>query len=118
MTVEIDIINTLQALVGNRFYPDEAPSDAVLPYGVFQQVGGSAPTFIERAVPSKKNGRFQVAWWCETRAEAASLGLQGEAAMVAATAFDAKPFSAPIAVIDEETNYRGALQDFDVWSDR
>lgn len=118
MTVEFDIYNTLRALVSNRFYPDKAPAGETLPYGVYQQVGGSAPTFVERAQPSKKNGRFQVSWWSTTRAEAAALSLLGEAAMVAATAFDAKPFGAPIAVIDEETDYRGALQDFDVWSDR
>jgi hypothetical protein len=118
MTVEADINSALKALVSNRFYPDEAPAGAALPYGVFQQVGGDAPVFLERALPSKKNGRFQVSWWSATRAEAASLALQGEAAMVAATAFDAKPLGAPVAVVDEETKYRGARQDFDVWSDR
>jgi hypothetical protein len=118
MTVEADIYSTLGGLVANRFFPDEAPAGTLPPYGVYQQVGGDAPVFLERAQPSKKNGRFQVSWWSTTRAEAAALSLQAEAAMVAATAFDAKPLGAPVAVVDEDTKYRGARQDFDVWSDR
>lgn len=116
--VEGDIFNTLKGLVANRCYPDVAPSGAVKPYMVYQQVGGEAPTFLERAQPSKKNGRFQVSVWSTTRAEAANIALQAEAAMVAATAFDAKPVGAPIAVYDDETQLRGSLQDFTVWSDR
>lgn len=125
MTVEADIFNTLKPLATTvgpplvyRVYPDVAPIDAVKPYLVYQQVGGEAPTFLERAVPSKKNGRFQISVWADTRAAAAAIAVQIEAAMVAATAFDAKPLGAPVAVFDEETKLRGSQQDFSVWSDR
>lgn len=119
MTVEESLFDVLKALVAkNQAYPDEAPSGAPPPYLVYQQVGGEAPTFVERAVPSKENGRFQINAWCKTRKEAKALIKQVEAAMVAATAFDAKPLSAPIALSDDDTQLRGASQDFTVWSDR
>lgn len=118
MTVEADIFNTLRGLVDGRCYPDVAPSGVARPYIVYQQVGGQAPIFLERAVPSKKNGRIQISVWADTRAAASALGDQIEGPMVAATAFDAKPLGAPVAVFDEETKLRGSQQDFSVWSDR
>lgn len=118
MTVEADIFNALKGLVANRCYPDEAPANVARPYIVYQQAGGESPTFLERAQPSKKNARFAINAWADSRAAAAALNLQIEAAMVAATAFDAKPLGAPASNKDEETNFRGSTQDFSVWSDR
>lgn len=118
MTVEADLFNTLKSLVSNRMYPDLAPAGVARPYIVYQQVGGQAPTFLERASPSKKNGRIQIAAWADTRAAASALGLQIEAAMVAATVFDAKPSGAAVSTYDEDTQLRGSLQDFSVWSNR
>lgn len=118
MTVEASIFQALRALADGRCYPDMAPAGVARPYIVYQQIGGQAPTFIERAQPSKKNGRFSVNVWADTRMNAAAMNLQIEAAMVAATAFDAKPLGAPSSVRDVETGYFGAMQDFSVWSDR
>lgn len=118
MTVETDIEAAVASLVGARCFPDFAPPGAAAPYAVYQQVGGESVTFLERAQPSKKNGRFQITVWALTRIQAAAINLQIEAAMVAATAFNATPFGAPIADYDETTRLRGARQDFEVWSDR
>lgn len=118
MTVESDLFDTLKGLVSNRVYPDLAPAEAAKPYVVYQQIGGESPTFLERASPSKKNGRFQVVVWAETRAQASLVSLQIEAAMVAATVFQAKPVGDRTAVYDEDTQLRGSRQDFSVWSDR
>lgn len=118
MTVEADIFTVLASLVDGRCYPDEAPHGVACPYIVYQQAGGQAPVFLERAVPSKKNGRFAISVWAATRLEAAAVNLLVEAAMVVATAFDAKPLGAPVAMKDEDTRYFGSLQDFTVWSDR
>lgn len=118
MSVESDLFSAVQALVSGRAYPDVAPDHVARPYIVYQQIGGEAPTFLERATPSKKNGRFQLAVWADTRAVAQSISLQVEAALVAATAFEAKPVGASTSVYDEDAAVRGARQDFSIWSDR
>jgi hypothetical protein len=118
MTVEADIFAALKDLVSNRVYPDEAPIDATTPYIVYQQVGGDAQTFLERALPSKENARFQFSVWSPTRVASKAMIKQVEDAMVAATAFDAKPIGAPVSASDSETQLRGSMQDFSVWSDR
>ncbi len=117
MTVEADIFTALQTVTGN-VYPDEAPADVDLPYIVYAQVGGPSPIYTERTVPNLKGGRFQVSVWAATRAEASLMGLQIEAAMVQAEAFQAKPVGAYTATMDPETKYRGTRQDFSVWSAR
>jgi hypothetical protein len=118
MTVESDIIAALSSLVTARVYPDAAPPTPTRPYIVYQQVGGEAPTFLERAVPSKKNGRFQVNVWATTRIQAAALAVQAETAMTTATAFQCKPLGAFISLYEEDTQLRGTTQDFSVWSTR
>jgi hypothetical protein len=118
MTVEADIFDALKGLVGQRCYPDEAPEGVARPYIVYQQAGGQAVTFVEAAVPSKKNGRFQITVWADTRAAAATANLQIEAAMVTSAVLDAKPLGAPVALTDQDTNLRGSAQDFTVWSSR
>jgi len=118
MTVEADIYNSVKSLVGNRVYPDVAPAGAQLPYITYQQVGGDAVSFLERAMPSKKHGEFQINVWCATRLEAASLILQIEAAIALSTAFQAEAKMAPIAGYSEEANVYGYFQHFSIWSDR
>jgi len=119
MSLESDLFNTLKALVGNRFYPDVAPSGVVKPYGTYQQVGGDAPTFLS-GVPSKRNARMQINFWSLTRAEANALAVQAEAALEAATSavFQAKPLGAFVADQEEETKLFGTRQDFSIWADR
>ena len=118
MTVEADLHSMLAALVDGRAYPDEAEEGAATPYIVYQQVGGTSLSFVERALPSKKNGRFQVAVWSTTRKEAAAIGLQIENAMLLTTLFQVELLGGPTAVKDDETNLRGSRQDFSIWSDR
>jgi hypothetical protein len=118
MTVEADLYTTLKGLVGNRVFPDLAPAGTARPYIVYQEISGEAPVFLEQANPSKKNGRFQIVVWSVTRAEASAISLQIESAMVLATLFQAKPIGGRTAVYDEETELRGARQDYSVWSDR
>lgn len=117
MTVEADLFTVLKT-VATRVYPDEAPAVVALPYLVYLQVGGPAPNYVEKTVPNLKGARVQVNVWAATRAEATALGLQIEAAMVQAAAFEAKPIGAHTATIDPETKYRGTRQDFSIWSPR
>ncbi len=116
MTVETDLNDLLKAIAPT--YPDVVEDEAPASYLVYQQIGGEAPLFLERAVPSKKNGRIQITAWAETRIEASALILQVEAAMVHATAFEAKPLGAASSTYDTATSMRGAIQDYSVWSDR
>lgn len=118
MSVESDIFNTLRGLVADRVFPDVAPFGTQRPYITYQQVGGEALAFMDNALPDKKHGRFQINVWSDTRAEAADLASQVEAAMVAATAFQARALGAPVALYDSETELRGSMQDFSVWSPR
>lgn len=118
MSVEDDIFTALSPLVSDRVYPDVAPADAERPYIVYQEISGEAPTFLERSMPSKKNGRFQVVVWSTTRKQAAAIGLQIEEAMTLATSFQAKPIGGRSAAYEEDTQLRGSRQDFTVWSDR
>lgn len=118
MTVEADLFNTLKALVANRVYPDLAPAGTDSPYIVYQEIGGEEPVFMERAEPSKENGRFQIAVWAVTRADAKAIAKQVTTAMVMSNLFQAKPIGGRTATYDEETELRGTRQDFTVWSDR
>lgn len=118
MTTETAIHDALTSLVSGRVYPDLNDASGAAPYIVYQQIGGEVVTFLERANPSKKNGRFQITCWATTRISAAALSLQVESAMVALTGMDAKPVGAMTALFDPTTKLRGASQDFSVWSDR
>lgn len=120
MSLESDLFNTLKTLVSNRVYPDVAPPLVTKPYITYQQVGGDAPTFLEAAVPSKRNARMQINAWSLTRAEVNSLALQIEVALEAATTsvFQAKPLGAFVADQEEDTKLFGTRQDFSIWANR
>ena len=110
MTIEADIYNALKGLVSNRVYADVAPAGAVAPYLTYQQVGGTGRNFLEATVPSKKNGRFQINCWADSRISAAALSRQVEDAMV--TTLKAFVLGAPVAMLDADTGLRGTTQDF------
>lgn len=118
MTVEADIFSLLKGLVGNRVFPDVAPFETERPYLTYQQVGGTPLSFIDNTVPGAKHGLFQVNVWADTRAAAAALALQVEAAFIGATAFQARPASGQIGQHEPDLNRYGTVQDFDVWSSR
>jgi len=118
MTVEADIFNTLKSLVGNRCFPDFAPIDTIKPYITYVQIGGEALSYTENALPDAKNGRFQVNVWASTRSIASSVMLQVEAALMQATAFQARPIGAAAASYDFDMQTYGSMQDFSIWSTR
>lgn len=126
MTVERIIHDMLAAIVGaGKVFPDVAPLETVPPYAVFQQVGGQSITFMERAVPSIKNGRFQITVWSATRADAAAKALAIESAFIMSAAVQAEPLGSAVADTEEfalagqaATRLYAMRQDFSVWSDR
>lgn len=101
-----------------RVYPDIAPADAVLPYVTWQQIGGEAPVYLDGALPDKRCAYVQINTWAATRAEANALMLQIEQALCAASTMVARPQSALQAAFDDDTEIRGAMQDFEIWAER
>lgn len=116
MSLESDLYAVLAA-VQPRVFPDVAPPGAELPYITWQQFGGDVVRPVD-GLPDKRNAYIQVNCWASTRAEANAMALQVEAALVAATAFQARPLAALMAAFDEGTEYRGAMQDFTIWAAR
>jgi len=101
-----------------RVFPDVAPYGTQTPFVTYQQIGGDSPTFMDRAVPSKRNSMVQINVFSSTRSEAMTLMLAIEAALIVSTAFQAAPEGAMHADIDEDTDLRTSIQDFSIWSDR
>lgn len=118
MTVEADLHTLLDGMAAGGAYPDVADDNPVVPYIVYQQISGEPLAFLERALPSKKNGRFQIAVWATTRKDAAAIALQIENAMLLTTAFQVEVIGGPTAAYDDETKLRGTRQDFGIWSER
>src|SRR5574338_499613 len=114
MTVEADLVATLVPLCP-RVFPDVAPFDTPRPYLTYQQIGGEVLRPLAREVPDKQNGYFQINVWADTRAGAANLALQIEAALRQAVVFQSGPLSAPIAEHEPDLERYGTRQDFSIW---
>jgi hypothetical protein len=118
MTIEAKIYNALSPLVGGRVFPDVAPLSTVRPYIVYNQVGGEVVDYLENAVSTKQNGRFQLNIWADTRATCAAVMLQVETALLTSSTMQARPVSAPNSEFDHDMDLFGSMQDFTIWSDR
>lgn len=117
MSVEDTITAALEGLVADAFYPDQAPASCPVPYGVYQQVGGLSVSFLDDTVSSKRNGRFQVAFWATTRAMASGLMRQAHDILIGTAALQATALGELVADYDDEAGLYGARQDFSVWFD-
>ena len=115
MTVEADLFTALKTLVSNRMFPDVAPLGTAKPYLTYQQVGGTAVSFLESGVVGKRNGRFQINAWANTRVEAASLSRSVEDTLVTSAPLRAYVLGAPVASYEPETLLYGTRQDFSIW---
>lgn len=115
MSIEGDIFAALKGLVANRVFPDVAPETTARPYIVYQQVGGAAVNFLDPTAPSKKNGRFQVSVWADTRSQAAALARQVEDTLRVDPNLQATVLGAPVGVYEADTKLRGSHQDFSFW---
>lgn len=118
MSVESDILTTIKGLVANRCYPDFAPLGTVRPFITYEQTGGETVHFVEGTLPDKKNGRFEIGVYADTRSQCASIALQVEAAMAAATVFQSTAIHAPISDFAKEVGIYSSTQNFSVWSSR
>jgi len=117
VSLETDLYTLLSGLCP-RVFPDVAPGDTARPYLTWQQVGGMLISPLGNEVPGKRNANIQINVWANTRIEAVELALQIEAAMIQATAFQARPNMAHIASYEDDLNLYGTVQDFSVWANR
>jgi len=115
MIPEMHVRNALGGLAGGRVFPDFAPAGTALPYITYQAVGGEPLNFVTGEAPDKTNTRMQVNVWAETRLDAAELGQQVELAMRSASALQVEVLTARVATFDEDTQYRGTMQDFNLF---
>jgi hypothetical protein len=118
MSVESDLFGLLKGLVGNRCFPDFAPLGTVRPFLTFEQVGGEALSFIDGTLPDKKNGRFEIGVYADSRASCAAIALQVESLMAAATVFQASAIHAPISDYASEVKIYSSTQNFSIFSTR
>ena len=117
MSLETDLVAVLQA-VCPRVFPDVAPLATPRPYITWQQVGGDPVNYVDNTVPDKRNALMQINCWATTRLEANALALQAEALLIVSTALQARAQSALVAAHEEDTDLRGAMQDFTIWGAR
>lgn len=116
MTVEADIFTALKRLVADRVYRNLAPQPiTALPCIVFQQVGGVPVNFIESAVASKKNARFQVRCWAQDYDAAAVLSRQVEDALKAYAPLQTTTLTAAVSEPEPDNQLFGTRQDFSFW---
>ena len=118
MTVESDLYGILKGLVSNRCFPDFAPLGTARPFITFEQVGGEAMSYLNGTLPDKKNGRFEIGVYTDSRASCAAIALQVESVMAAATAFQASAIHAPISDYASDVMIYSSTQNFSVFSER
>lgn len=117
MSLETTLVTLLTPICPTIFY-DIADFGTPAPYVTYQQIGGDAPTFIDREVPSKRCAMMQINVYATTRGESLQMMLQIESALTLTPLLQAKPEGALHADIDDDTDLRTAVQDFIIWSDR
>lgn len=114
MTIESQLVATIGALCSSRCYPDAAPHDTPRPYVTYQQVGGQVVSFLEGGASVKRNARIQINAWADTRQDANVLMRQIEDALQSSPYYG-EPIGALMSRLDEQTQCRGAQQDFSLW---
>lgn len=117
MSARSIIYGALRGLVADRVFPNIAPEGTPRPYLTYQQVGGAAVNFMGNDLPSKRNARFQLNVWADTRLAAANLAHQVEDALRLAPGLQTTVIGAPTDDYEEDTKLFGTRQDFSVWVD-
>lgn len=117
-------IATVLLTVCPRVFPDVAPVATAKPYITYQQIGGERLRNLNKTAADKRKVYLQVNVWSDSRLGANDLARQIEAAMAAATTFNAVEDSEPIWTHDDinlpdaPDGLYGCTQDFTVIVDR
>lgn len=86
MTIESDVHAAI-ATVCPRVHTVLAPPRTARPYVTVQNIGGLVNYYVDNVAADKRTVRIYVKSWASSKADALAIGLQIEAAMVAATVF-------------------------------
>lgn len=113
MSLEVSLYALLGPLVNGAVYPDVTPEPPTFPCIVYQQVGGTAFDYMEKAIPYNYNARVQILVWAKTRLEASTISRQAREAIIG-SALDARTVAAAISQYHEYLALFGARQDFDI----
>lgn len=114
MAADVEIRNALLPLAAGGVHFDSVPMDTPAPFILINRVGGSPVSFVERKLPSQRNGRFQVNVFHTSRGLVDALGVQVEKTMV--EVLGATRLTELAATMDEGLNLKGTQQDFSYWS--
>ncbi|AZY52235.1 DUF3168 domain-containing protein [Bordetella avium] len=112
--VESLMLQALAPIFEGRVYPDAAAGDTPMPFATFQQVGGASTVFMDGVLPDKQNARMQITVWAKGRAQASELIAKVQTALCGSPYFGL-PQGAPVSLRDQETGFKGAMQDFSIW---
>lgn len=111
-------LHTVLVSLCPRVFPDVAPFGTVQPYITWQQIGGPALTFTEGTLSDHRGAMVQINVWDDRRLQANALALDIEAALAASPLFQARAVSAFQAALDDDSEARGTMQDFEIWAPR
>lgn len=115
MTLEEQVLRIVEPVI--TVYPDNAPIGAQLPYCTYQRFGGQPLTFVEQALPDKKNAVIQLNCWASSAIEASRLILSVEKAFLADTVVTASAVSEAQSTFADspDAGINGRMQDFSIW---
>lgn len=117
MTIETDIATVLKAQCAQTF-PDFAPSGTAVPWCTYQAIGGRALQWLDKSAADKRHTIMQVSVWTGSRMQTSALIRSIEGALRASSLFSARPVAEPVSDTDEALGYYGAVQDFEIYSQR
>ncbi len=111
------VFQALTGLVSGRVYPDIAPTNTPRPYITWQQIGGMAVSWTDKAITPGGNAWVQINIWADSRLQAGALRKQVEDALIQFNGFEARPLTAGTASHEPDITppAYGFNQDFDVW---
>lgn len=117
MSVESDLVTALTPLVGvGRVYRGIPPQGVTaLPRITYQNVGGVALNYLERAVIGERNARIQVNAWAANESAAVALANQIEATLRTDAILQVTVLGAWVQTDERENQLFGSRQDFSLW---
>jgi len=115
MTPHAQIFSVLGELAGGRVFPGIADAGTPTPYITFQVIGGPPINFITGEAPAKRFVRVQINVWSTISIEAFEVAEQVEIALRAETALQTEALTGAGDTYDELTEYRGAMQEFQLF---
>lgn len=117
MSIETDLTTILKT-VCPRTFPVVAPAGTARPYVTYTLIGGRPLRWLDGSAADKRHSIVQVSVWSDSLLTTAQTIRAIEDALCAAAVVTARPQEEPRTDYEPETKLYGAMQDFDIYSDR